>query len=239
MAETLTTADVIASMLTEPTGASILDSGGAYGRHWERNAGMTTEAWESTPSATVSKWGDVTVSTFHYMRDRLRFHADMDAAFREFADTDEWEREPWLPIMKAWVTGVHDSDRYSDLSEPRTWNTYNGEDYLSQVLQGVTFRHDGHTYAIVQTHNGCDVRGGYSSPRVFRVECDMSEYFPYDNDGAELGCASCEWGGTLRASEFITREGYADSLEFGKDDDGNAVCPKCQGALVVDAPYVS
>ena len=236
MTDTLTTADVIASMLTENTGRHFLDSGGAYGRHWERNAGMDTQAWEATPSASVSKWGDVTVSTFHFMRDRLRFHADLDAAFREFAEDPSREREPWLSIMDEWVDTVHDGDRYSG---PRTWNTYNGEDYLSQTLQGITFTYDGDTYAIVQTHNGCDLRGGYSSPRVFRVECDMSEYFPYDNASAELGCTACEWGGSFTAGEFITRDGSPDTLTLGKDDDGDAVCPECGGALCAEAPYVS
>ena len=35
--DTRTTAEVIADMLRENTGKHFLDSGGAYGRHWERN----------------------------------------------------------------------------------------------------------------------------------------------------------------------------------------------------------
>lgn len=33
-----TTREIIYAMLTSNTGSHMLDSGGAYGRHWERNA---------------------------------------------------------------------------------------------------------------------------------------------------------------------------------------------------------
>ena len=35
------TRHALAEMLTENTGASILDSGGAYGRHWQTNRQVT------------------------------------------------------------------------------------------------------------------------------------------------------------------------------------------------------
>ena len=44
------TADVIISMLKENTGAHFLDSGGAYGRNWERNQARD---FESEPACRV------------------------------------------------------------------------------------------------------------------------------------------------------------------------------------------
>lgn len=41
----MNTAEVIASMLTENTGRHMLDSGGAYGRNWERNHGRDVESF--------------------------------------------------------------------------------------------------------------------------------------------------------------------------------------------------
>jgi hypothetical protein len=45
--------NVIASMMTENTGTHMLDSGGAYGRHWQRNKGLTVDALKEMPSATL------------------------------------------------------------------------------------------------------------------------------------------------------------------------------------------
>src|SRR5690606_23393942 len=42
------TEEVLASMLKENTGTHMLDSGGAYGRHWQRNQGRDFEAEKET-----------------------------------------------------------------------------------------------------------------------------------------------------------------------------------------------
>jgi hypothetical protein len=231
--DTVTTADVIAGMLGECTGRHILDSGGAYGRHWERNAGITSDMWDAAPSATVDRYGCVTVSTFHYLRDRLSLHVDLDAMFREFAAGEDRTDTPHMVDMVDWVAGLLDVPEDS----LRVWNTYNGEDYLSQVIQGITFEHEDDWYTVMHTHNGADVRGGYSSPRVFRVEVDMAEYFPYDNADASLYCTACDWAGDLRCGEFCDREGRYGSLELGESEDGDAVCPECGGKVGADAAY--
>jgi len=229
---TITTADVIAAMLTENTGRSILDSGDAYGRHWQRNAGMTATDWDAAPSATIDRWGCVTVSAYHYMSDRLTYHRDLDEQFQEFAQSEAREGTYYLQDMADWVAELTGDN---DL---RSWNTYNGEDLLSQVLQGITFEYDGEHYAILQTHNGADVRGGYSTPRVFRVDVDMAECFPYDNADADIFCQSCEWGGTLQAGhEWVERGGNYGTLEFGKSEDSEALCPECGGTPAAAAAY--
>ena len=38
------TQKMLARMLTENTGRNILDSGDAYGRHWEKNQGITVDS---------------------------------------------------------------------------------------------------------------------------------------------------------------------------------------------------
>jgi hypothetical protein len=53
----MTIENVIASMMTENTGTHFLDSGGAYGRNWQRNQGLTVgatvDALKEMPSATL------------------------------------------------------------------------------------------------------------------------------------------------------------------------------------------
>ena len=51
-------------------------------------------------------------------------------------------------------------------------NTYNGECILDTTLQFEMVRVDDYDYVIMQTHNGCDVRGGYSDPVVYGCDCD-------------------------------------------------------------------
>ena len=49
-------------------------------------------------------------------------------------------------------------------------NTYNWENLLSQGLQFLTFYDENEDmYIILQIHNGCDIRGGYTKPRFFKV----------------------------------------------------------------------
>ena len=65
-------------------------------------------------------------------------------------------------------------------------NSYNGETILDQDFQFWIFSpedigsdtdwiyvEDG-VYAIIQTHNGCDIRGGYSTPHVFKLRTDYA-----------------------------------------------------------------
>ena len=51
--------------------------------------------------------------------------------------------------------------------DPCSVNTYNGEDSLSQTLQYTAFGTSCEGYILLQIHNGADVRGGYTAPRVF------------------------------------------------------------------------
>ena len=44
---------VVYSMITENTGRHMLDSGGAYGRHWERNQKLSLDDFESLPAVDV------------------------------------------------------------------------------------------------------------------------------------------------------------------------------------------
>jgi hypothetical protein len=64
--------ELIYKMLTENTGAHMLDSGGVYGRNWERNQVKSIEDFENEPEEvyTYSKrWNELsrTVSVYHYL----------------------------------------------------------------------------------------------------------------------------------------------------------------------------
>lgn len=172
---------LVYSMMTESTGAALCDSGGAYGRHWERNQKLSLADFIASPQVTFELYGDddktademplPTVSVFHYMSDYLK-QDELTRLVNNFMaenGDDLDDLEPYLEELGL----CFEKDQHG-------WNTYNGECNLSQTLQG----HNVHRvenssnfeypeYVLISVHNGCDVRGGYTDFKMFRVV----EYF--------------------------------------------------------------
>ena len=87
----------------------------------------------------------------------------------------------------------------------RTFNTYNGDSDLSQVLQGSYLEINDEEYIMLQIHGGCDVRGGYTNARLFKHNIDEAEYLPEYMDQSEI--------------EEAIAEGYLDTnkiIDYGK-----------------------
>lgn len=190
MTDTLTalsTDEVLVGMLTENTGRHMLDSGGAYGRNWERNGGMTVEAAKARPEIHVETWERdgghvveyVTLDVFHFLSDRLDYNAEMDDAFRAFATDDEHDRESWYTCLEEWLEEIGAGWQGGPCI---TVNTYNGEDSLSQILLYTMFEHpeSGDSMVALSIHGGCDARGGYTAPRMFDLD-HYNEYTLFDN----------------------------------------------------------
>lgn len=165
--------NVLYSMIIENTGQSALDSGGAYGRNWQKNAKLSKEyfnkqailEWD-TEDAKDSKDIVLTVNIYPYLSNIL----ELDEICNEFnsLECNEWdseyygislEQEDYL-INTLGLEPVNDS-----------FNTYDGESFLSQVLQGQYFKHEGNDdeYVLLQIHGGCDVRGGYTNAKLFKM----------------------------------------------------------------------
>ena len=178
--------NIFAKLLTENTGRHFLDSGGAYGRNWERNQGRDFEA---EAPATV-KWDgyiDFTLSTYHFLKDKLHYEEELDTMFQRWMNRKAHEDMGYLQLMEAFpeylakVLGRRDGTTYEPTGiygedGPVCVNTYNEESSLSQVIQYVYFTlsedgsrcHDDN-YVLLQVHGGCDVRGGYTAPRLFSM----------------------------------------------------------------------
>lgn len=166
---------VIFEMLTGSTGTHFLDSGGATGRHWQRNQKRTIEDFRNEPEAFLilePDYPEAEISVFHFLTSGA-FQLDDIAQEFNALDCDDWhgdfngtsaEQCAWLEVHGLSPTGP-------------AWNTYNHDSILSQVLQGQTLENsDGDTYELIQIHNGADVRGGYADARLFRIDdyCDCS-----------------------------------------------------------------
>lgn len=162
---------IIYEMLTEKTGTHICDSGSIYGRHFERNSKKTLEDFENEPYEKYDFDGEYierTVSVFHHL---VNMDLSIDHICEKFnhinTSSNNWNadaevygvsEEAWGWLNELYVVNVD-----------RTFNTYNGNSDLSQVLQGSNLEINGKNYFLVQIHNGCDVRSGYTDARLFRM----------------------------------------------------------------------
>jgi hypothetical protein len=244
--------NIIAGMLRENTGAHFLDSGSAYGRHHERNKGRR---FDKEPEATLDcRYGvEVTINVYHFLKERLTLSESMDRKFRRFCNRKEHANESYFALVAMWIDTLPDARGLYGEGSPMTVNTYNGEDLLSQTIQYTLFRLDFTDYVILQIHGGCDVRGGYTRPRVFEVSGDATCMF--DNARASIYCTgdrdACgaywdtENGHSWhREGNYVgpgqlqdydrTEEKKGETWEAGKlhvREDGSALCPCCGSPL--------
>jgi hypothetical protein len=177
--------NLVYKMITESTGIHLLDSGMGEGRHWQQNQKKTLkdfqnekpidfeiEGWRSKEDKTPLNSKDInyTVSIYHYLTTTLELGGICNRFNR--LKCEEWnadyygisQKQQNILIDKLGLNPVWDS-----------FNTYNGDETLSQTLQGQFFSSDGTDYpdyVLLQIHNGADVRGGYTDAKLFKLEDD-------------------------------------------------------------------
>jgi hypothetical protein len=206
----VTNEEIIANQLAENTGRHFLDSGGAYGRMWERNqarAKATGQTILESFQAESRAWWDgygVTLSAFHWMTEHLDYDAGMTHRLQR------WINLSWIGLAQyergRETNSCATIDEWIDLHVKKKWfephpefggwtNTYNHENLLSQDLLFTCFATtDKHPYSpdesfvAMSTHNGADARGGYSDFKIYR--CDPYEMWDWDDFAAH--CPQCE-----------------------------------------------
>lgn len=119
-------------------------------------------------------------------------------------------------------------------------NTCNGEEFVSQTLQFMCFTDGYNDYVLLQIHGGCDVRGGYTRPRVFQIE-DI-DYFLMYMDSMET-CCDCGLNDlSLRGyDEISNRDGdWLDDKDIYNqcyvDKEGNLRCRECNSIIMEYSP---
>jgi hypothetical protein len=210
------TKEILIGMLKENTGEHFLDSGGAYGRHWQQNQDRDFEKEEEVVLDVWNSWFAYSVNVFHFLSRKLSYREDVQELFEEFLkereDTywlEDMEEFPLWLMWKGHKVGcriltcktkfpINQSSPWLEIRsgytlDVTTDNTYNGESNLSQVLQYATFELDDSLIVLLQVHNGCDVRGGYTAPKAF--ESSDGDIFWDSSASATLYCQSChaEW----------------------------------------------
>lgn len=199
----MNTRDALLSQFKENTGRHMLDSGGAYGRHWERNqerdiAGepaATIEVWEDKDNPGHSSDWYVTFNTFQWLADyvQVEYSPEMQELYNEFVKDSE---DCHLVDMENFVDHLIETRGATGFQgdrSPFTVNTYNHECLLDQTLQFTLFNLDSTPYVLLQVHGGCDVRGGYTSPVVYELDQFEGEYRLLDFAKAGISDGENSW----------------------------------------------
>jgi hypothetical protein len=156
------TAKSVLAQWQENTGQHMLDSGGHMGRNWERNQAKTLETFTEAPEVTIDD-DCVYVNTFQYLLKHLDTTADSEHLTSKFrawvASQPEGEAYYNTPYsVESWLESIGAQPaEYCDSID--SFNTYNWENSLDSVLQGVLFRVGDVTYTALSYHGGADVRG--------------------------------------------------------------------------------
>jgi len=211
------------------TGSHFLDSGGAYGRHWEKPAipdDMPLEYVVDYGEFDGEPWLELRICTAVLLDDHLEIDQQATRHFRLWAALAS-PKGSWLAVAQEYCermveTGRWEMDGHFPIGSD---NSYNGDSDIDQDFQYTTpgIYTD---IALIQMHNGCDVRGGYTAPVVAvgdfeAVLCGMEITFLCRHCGADAY-------DTYRASEDgwrLTRESPTTA---------NVVCPCGEIAYAVD-----
>lgn len=183
-----TTEQVIAEMLTENTGTHFLDSGGIGGRHWQRNQGRDFESEPATYLSFKYAYIEYTLNLYHFLKETLSYSPEWQRRFDWYVRrTDPNDDKNWHELKNEFAE-INKSSKFGN--EVENWgitNSYNYDNFLSQDIEFASFAANGKQLVILQTHNGCDARGGYSAPKLF---LGGFEDYPsiYDFDKGTIYC---------------------------------------------------
>jgi hypothetical protein len=164
---------LVYKLLTQNTGVHMCDSGGSDNRGWQRNQKKTIQDFMNEDEESYQfdfKYNEIyrNVSVFHYLsglelddiceKFNRRQGADWDGNVGQLDDTYGVSNR-----ASEWLQSNY------ELQVEYTFNTYNGDSDLSQILQGSRLLINDETYYLIQIHNGADARGGYTDAKLFKT----------------------------------------------------------------------
>lgn len=178
---TNSTALEIISMLTENTGSALCDSGGIYGYQYQKNQ---KRDFVNEPETRFSFKNGIEVyhSLFHILNTHLEHDQDLQSKFDLFIDQENQKKISWGENMRNFLDLLKEEGNEIEIES--SGYTYNYETFLDQDLIYVCFLMNDEPYVFVQSHNGCDARGGFPKPRIFKTDRDY--LFLADIEAAEI-----------------------------------------------------
>lgn len=178
--------EIFTTLTRENTGISFMDSGGANGRHWQHPAiseelPYRNEVWDENEVSSAMSTAHFLASVFDDVNNDE--NRKLNNAFMFFANRKENKDEAWFSL-------VHEYGEKMGWTSAARNNTCNDENDFSQDFVFEMFYANeaaceiddylyGDVIVCIHTHNGADVRGGYSSP-IFIQTSDLAENYFFD-----------------------------------------------------------
>ena len=244
------TKEILQGMFKENTGIALCDSGGipqydedgnytgsnqGYGRGYEKNKGrdFDNEPYYRLDLYTNKdeKGAEVlpVLNTYHWLCGRVTYSKVYNDLFYKLAEEKDPDNDCfWWPLMQEFPEWLEELGYTISNDYNMAINTYNGESALDCILQFQTVDFDdGSSIVGLQTHNGCDARGGYSTPVWFEQDESLALL---DYDRLFMDCSSkfcdCTFdtenaGYTWYKNGDFSRDCAFDSYSFQDADLGN------------------
>lgn len=226
---------VIARLLKQDTGRHFLDSGGAYGRHHERNAMKTDEqltGWDYNLEVRPTHF-EVSRNVADWMYHGFDFDREHTTKLMAFSRSERMAEKDWYKCLVAYLDSID-----ADIDREKSGNTCNSQTLLTQDVTYVSIDIPnlcGDYYAIA-VHQGCDVRGGYGEYVIAEATDDMWSYA-----NATLYCKNRHYLTTDDAYRWYLNGDCSSASTFTDEDlkiGSNAhtwwlQCPDCRCKLEV------
>lgn len=172
----------VAGMLLENTGTHFMDSGGACGRHWQHNQGREFARENAVSLSGHHGYIDFTVNLFHFLVEKLTYDPTMQRRLNAFARRADQREESWYPVMDNFVEYLKEKAEQDGMpfggiygeGDPVSVNSYNSQNNLSQTIQFIYWEDNDGDHVLLQIHGGADVRGGYTAPKAFTCNSELS-----------------------------------------------------------------
>jgi len=171
----MTIEKIIYEMLTESTGEHFLDSGGAYGRHWQRNQKKSLNDFKNEKYITFDNdYDTATKSLFHHLTESLTFNSKLTNKLNNWIKKDKYH---YSDNPKGRCNDMESVEQFmSEFIYPDrkiyTNYTYNEDNVLSQDIQFIYSEIYETDIIALSIHNGCDARGGLTNYKIFNVDWD-------------------------------------------------------------------
>lgn len=191
------------NLIRENTGSNFLDSGSTYGYKYQK----------PIPKKAITLDGDCarnsisgTISLLHFLESNLTIDQEATANLRGAIDRDECD-----DVYSGYAAYFVKRGYKLDDSD----NTCNHDTDLDQEFQfSILTAVDDSQIIIIESHNGCDVRGGYSAP----VVCDLPDYCEFFS-GMDLGVSFTSVDGdsdrnNTQAEDEEFQQGYDSSQVY-------------------------
>ena len=219
----------IKSILKENTGRDLLDSGDIYGRSHETRRG--TKSFKDMPAAWAEQDGDGDItlhkSMYHYLTEHLWHDRDMTRKLQRFTRRYEAKHRNDGCATEAFIEKISDPEAEW---EPCFTNTCDAYPYfLDSIMTFEAVWRDEFAYVILQIHGGCDIRGGYTAPKIFTCEDICNFERKYSEMLMTCKCISISMsdGRQDPIDGFETLTVKDDLPKFWKYSDKQLHCAKC------------